>query len=218
VCSSDLEQEAPAAQVNVSALHFAAPAGGTLSLGQAAQALGISTTTARRWADDGRLGATRTAGGHRRFAVSEVRRLLAERGRPAIVPAELPRRTLPGLARLAEDHGTQLAELSWRSLYGELRMGFFVEPEGLEAAERWLGAIASAAETANYEMLHEATGALMRAAERAGSSLLERHLAIERFAEMAARALTRRSCPRDEIIQVRRLFAALAQRQLADAG
>ena len=54
-----------------------APAVATLSLGQAAQALGISTTTARRWADDGRLGATRTAGGHRRFAASEVRRLLA---------------------------------------------------------------------------------------------------------------------------------------------
>jgi hypothetical protein len=58
----------------------------------------------------------------------------------------------------------------------------------------------------------------MRTAERAGSSLLERHLAIERFAEMTARALMRRSCPREEVIEVRRLFAALDQRQLADAG
>ena len=194
------------------------PAGATLSLGQAAQALGISTTTARRWADDGRLGTTRTAGGHRRFAVSEVRRLLAERGRPAITPTEPPRRGLPSLAHLVKSHGTQLAELSWRSLYGELRTGFFLETDGVEDAERWLGAIASAAETANYEMLHEATGAFMRAAERAGASLLERHLAIERFAETATRALTRRSCPREEIVEVRRLFASLDQRQLADAG
>lgn len=194
------------------------PAGATLSLGQAAQALGISTTTARRWADDGRLPTTRTAGGHRRFAVSEVRRLLAERGRPAITPTEPPRRPLPSLAQLVETHGTQLGELSWRTLYGELRSGFFLEADGIEAAERWLGAISSAAETANYEMLHEATGAFMRAAERAGASLLERHLAIERFGETAARALTRRSCPREEIVEARRLFAALDQHQLADAG
>jgi excisionase family DNA binding protein len=190
----------------------------TLSLGQAARALRISTTTARRWADDGRLGATRTSGGHRRFAASDVRRVLTERGRPAIAAADPPRRALPGLAELAEAHGGALADLSWRGLYGELRSGFFVDPEGVAAAERWIGALSSAAATANYEMLHEATSALMRAAERGGTSLLERHLALERFGEAVTRALTRRSRPREEIVAVRRLFAFLAQRQLADAG
>ncbi|HWC26559.1 MAG TPA: EAL domain-containing protein [Solirubrobacteraceae bacterium] len=188
-----------------------------LSLGQAARLLGISTTTARRWADDGRLGATRTTGGHRRFALSDVRRLLAERGRPAIAPAEPPRRALPGLADLVETHGGQLGQLSWRGLYGELRGGFFVEADGVAAAELWLGALASAARTANYEMLHEATTSFMRAAERAGASLLERHLAVERFAEIAARALTRRASPREEIVEARRLFVSLDQRQLAQA-
>jgi hypothetical protein len=72
--------------------------------------------------------------------------------------------------------------------------------------------------TANYEMLHEATTALVRAAERGGASLLERHLAIERFGETATRALARRSSPREEIVEARRLFACLGQRQLADAG
>jgi hypothetical protein len=67
-------------------------------------------------------------------------------------------------------------------------------------------------------MLHEATAALVRAAERGGASLLERHLALERFGETATRALARRSCPRDEIVEARRLFASLAQRQLADVG
>ena len=190
----------------------------TLSLGQAARALGISTTTARRWADDGRLGVTRTAGGHRRFTAYDVRRLLAARGSPAIAPTQPPRRALPSLARLAESHGTQLAQLSWRSLYGDLQTGFFIGPEGVVAAERWLEAIASAADTANYGMLHEATCAFMRVAEGAGATLLERHLAIERFAETAARALTRRSCSREELVEVRRLFASLDQRQLAEAG
>jgi diguanylate cyclase (GGDEF)-like protein/PAS domain S-box-containing protein/excisionase family DNA binding protein len=191
----------------------------TLSLGQAARALRISTSTARRWADDGRLGTTRTSGGHRRFAASEIRRLLAERGRPQIMPADAPRRALPGLARLIDEgHGAALADLGWRGLYGELRSGFFIDPEGVAAAEGWIGALSSAAATANYEMLHAATSALMRDAERGGASLLERHLALERFCEMATRALTRRSCPREEIVAVRRLFAALDQRQLADAG
>lgn len=216
-----LEATRPAQTAHAAAASDArgsSPVAGTLSLGQAAQALGISTTTARRWADDGRLRVTRTAGGHRRFAVAEVRRLLAERGRPAIAPAAPPRRPLPTLGRLVEEHGAQLAELSWRGLYGDLQVGFFIAPEGAAATERWLDALASAAETGNYEMLHEATRAFMRAAAQASTSLLERHLAIERFAETATRALTRRSCPRDEIVEVRRLFAALDQRQLADAG
>jgi hypothetical protein len=67
-------------------------------------------------------------------------------------------------------------------------------------------------------MLQQATSALMRTAQRGGTTLLERHLALERFAETASRALVRRSCPRDEIVAVRRLFACLDQRQLADAG
>jgi hypothetical protein len=147
-----------------------------------------------------------------------VRRLLAERGRPAIAPADPPRRTLPALNALVDTHGAQLAEMSWRGLYGELRGGFFVEDEGLAAGERWLAALSSAAATANYEMLHEATGALARAAERGGASLLERHLALERFGETATRALQRRSSPREEIVEARRLFAYLGQCLLADAG
>ena len=103
---------------------------GTLSLGQAAQALRISTTTARRWADEGRLGTTRTAGGHRRFSAADVRRVLAERGHAAITPADPPRRPLPALADLVEQHGAALADLSWRGLYGDLRSGFFLERRG----------------------------------------------------------------------------------------
>jgi diguanylate cyclase (GGDEF)-like protein/PAS domain S-box-containing protein/excisionase family DNA binding protein len=232
VWSALLGATVPAQSADVAGAEQASAAGGTtahprsapaaapeatLSLGQAARALAISTTTARRWADDGRLRTTRTSGGHRRFAASEVRRLLAERGRPQVAPTDPPRRALPSLAALAEGHGGALAEVSWRGLYGDLRSGFFLDRDSQEAAAAWVGAIASAARTANYEMLHEATSALMRVAERAGASLLERHLALERFSEMATRALARRSCPRDELIEVRRLFAFLEQRQLADA-
>jgi PAS domain S-box-containing protein/excisionase family DNA binding protein len=193
------------------------PSGMALSLGQVARALGISTTTARRWADEGLLDTTRTSGGHRRFATSEVRRVLAARG-PAISATAPPRRPLAALAELVESHGLALADLSWRGLYGDLRSGFFADPEAAVAAERWIGVLCAAATSADYELLHDATSALMRAAEGRGASLLERHLALERFAETAARALTRGWAPRDEIVETRRLFAFLGQRQLANAG
>ncbi len=52
---------------------------GTLRIGQAAELLGISVETIRRWEADGRLHLTRTDGGQRRIPVAEVSRLLAER-------------------------------------------------------------------------------------------------------------------------------------------
>jgi molybdopterin-binding protein len=53
--------------------------GGALRIGQAASLLGVSVDTVRRWEEEGRLAVTRTAGGQRRVAVAEVRRLLDER-------------------------------------------------------------------------------------------------------------------------------------------
>ena len=50
-----------------------------LRIGQAAEILGVSTDTLRRWDLDGRLEARRTSGGQRRIPLAEVRRLLTER-------------------------------------------------------------------------------------------------------------------------------------------
>jgi molybdopterin-binding protein len=52
-----------------------------LRIGDAAEALGISTDTLRRWIADGRVAAERTSGGQRTIAREEVNRLLAERRR-----------------------------------------------------------------------------------------------------------------------------------------
>jgi len=48
-----------------------------LTLGQACRLLGVDESTLRRWADSGQVHAFRTLGGHRRFAESDVRELLA---------------------------------------------------------------------------------------------------------------------------------------------
>ena len=55
------------------------PAGDWLSLGPASQLLGIDPDTLRRWADDGRVPAWTTPGGHRRFDAAALRRLTEAR-------------------------------------------------------------------------------------------------------------------------------------------
>ena len=50
-----------------------------LRLGQAAELLGVTTDTLRRWETDGRLTTHRSGGGQRLVALAEVRRLLGER-------------------------------------------------------------------------------------------------------------------------------------------
>lgn len=49
-----------------------------LSLGKAASLLGVHSMTLRRWSDSGRFPCTRTAGGHRRYASSDVQAYLAK--------------------------------------------------------------------------------------------------------------------------------------------
>ena len=46
------------------------------SLGEASRLLGVHPATVRQWSDEGKLGAFRTPGGHRRFSRDEIDRLL----------------------------------------------------------------------------------------------------------------------------------------------
>lgn len=49
-----------------------------LTVGQVADLFGVTVPTVRRWADDGKLKATRTLGGDRRFDAEDIDRKLAE--------------------------------------------------------------------------------------------------------------------------------------------
>ena len=69
---------------------------GTLRLGQAAELLGVSPETLRRWEADGRLATHRSDGGQRLVTLAEVRRLMAERRSAAVTS---PRPVVRGSAR-----------------------------------------------------------------------------------------------------------------------
>src|SRR5690242_9680045 len=59
----------------------------TIRIGQAAELLGVSVETLRRWEADGRLTPVRSGGGQRLVAVADVSRLMAERRRTTPEPA-----------------------------------------------------------------------------------------------------------------------------------
>lgn len=52
---------------------------GWLALGAASRLVGVDPDTLRRWADEGRISAYATPGGHRRFAREDLERLVAAR-------------------------------------------------------------------------------------------------------------------------------------------
>src|SRR5439155_25207988 len=54
--------------------------GNAMRIGQAAQLLGISTDTLRRWAASGKIRVRRSIGGQRLVGLAELRRLQGKRG------------------------------------------------------------------------------------------------------------------------------------------
>jgi molybdopterin-binding protein len=77
----------------------------SLSLGEAAQAIGVSADTLRRWDRAGKLRTTRDERNRRRVPATEVRRLTA---RPRRQPTGAPlsaRNRFPGVVRSVEADG-----------------------------------------------------------------------------------------------------------------
>ncbi len=121
---------------------------GSLRLGQAAEILGVSTDTLRRWEADGRLTTERSAGGQRLVALAEVRRLLTVRrgssgpsGRPTVRGSA--RNRFPGIVtRIDRDGVVAVVEiLAGPHRVVSLMTAEAVEELGLQVGDEAVGVV-----------------------------------------------------------------------------
>lgn len=190
------------------------PAGELVSLGEAAQALSVSASTVRRWADEGRLRAQRTEGGHRRFALSDLQRMAASAPALAKPRMGLPLPGgLPGVGDAIEREDAALAEAAGKVVYEGRALGWYAQERSLRARREWARRLARAARSGDFEAAQEATGVLLRQAEVSGSTLLETSLFVERFGALVGSRLPA-SAPAGDRAGVQRLFTALRRHLL----
>ena len=110
-----------------------------MTLQAAAATLSISPSRLRRWADEGRITAIRTAGGHRRFPLEAVRRLAAERGvRPHVRPVEPPTTAAAGARPAVRAHGRQMAAAAAAAVYRDGPPGWFATDGAAGELDEWL--------------------------------------------------------------------------------
>ena len=186
-----------------------------LTTREAAVALGISVSTARRWSDEGRLRTTKTSGGHRRFRVADLRGLSRNPAlRARLRLAEPPRAALPATGEVLSDHAT-LLECATRSLYEPGGAGWFARAGAQADLSRWFEALSNACATAGYDAAQVATVRMARRARGAGASSLECALFLDRISAVVARELARWPATAGEVKEALRLFVVLRQAALS---
>ncbi len=182
-----------------------------LSVSGAARALGVSPSTLRLWASEGRIPHVRTDGGHRRFDPEALRQWLAEQ--PAR-PVRAPRRTAarvtrsPALADVVRERSAQVADEVESLVEGSAEIAFrrLSQADRRSVVKAWMDALAEAFDTGTLADALERAEVYGRGHGLAGSSAdvtLGGSLALER-------ALDRALAPLDETSR-HELVGALSQ-------
>ncbi len=182
---------------------------GSVAPGVAARALGVSVSTVRRWIDEGRIEASRTAGGHRRISHEELRRATGDLAHPPrLKPARLPEHALPDLGRLLSHSGDDLITAAGRISYEEGAAGWFAEPRSRAALRVWVRRVARAAECGRAQDAVAATRD-MHAEARTASRLEECQVFLDRFSAVVLRALPPREADGDARADAGALLVAM---------
>jgi excisionase family DNA binding protein len=186
-----------------------------VTLQVAARTLGASRSRLRRWSDEGRIAAVRTSGGHRRFRLEDVR-VLAEqlRALPHLRPIAAPGQPLPGVATTLATFGQEIAGAAAASIYADEPRGWLASEHARPALHGWLNALRQACEQGNFEPAIAVTETVLREARAHSTTLLERHVFLERFGQVLIRTLGRQGVEQSELAGARRLVVALQQRAL----
>ena len=110
-----------------------------IRVGLAAEMLGVSVETLRRWEADGRLSMTRSEGGQRLIEIGEVARLLDERRRAASdrpIVAQSARNRFPGIVtRVERDRVAAVVEV----IAGPHRLVSLMTAEAVEELDLKVG-------------------------------------------------------------------------------
>jgi len=111
----------------------------SLRVGQAAEMLGVSVETLRRWETEGRLRMTRSEGGQRLIEIAEVARLLGERRRASTdraIVAQSARNRFPGIVtRVERDRVAAVVEV----IAGPHRLVSLMTAEAVEELDLKVG-------------------------------------------------------------------------------
>ena len=86
-----------------------------IRIGRAAEMIGVTVDTVRRWADEGRLKVVRSDGGQRLVPIEEVTRLIAQRRQASTdrpIVAQSARNRFPGIVtRIEKDRVAAVVEV-----------------------------------------------------------------------------------------------------------
>lgn len=161
----------------------------------------------------------RTPGGHRRFPVSEIQRLSAERSRTsgsAVRPLSPPTRPLPALGRMLQERGGEIADRVTGEVYGPGETGWFVSPPARPLLQRWIDLLATSSASGDFPRALTASRSFFQQAFIAGVSLLECYTLCERFMAATLRELGQSGADQKEVAGGRRLAMSLRQSLLDD--
>jgi molybdopterin-binding protein len=114
-------------------------------IGEAAQLLGVSVDTVRRWADAGRLATRRTAGGHRVIDAADLARVAtgaAPIHEPEVIAAQSARNRFTGIVTRVVKDGV-MAQVEMQA--GPYRVVSLMSREAAEELELAPGVLAVAA-------------------------------------------------------------------------
>jgi molybdopterin-binding protein len=87
----------------------------SIRIGRAAEMIGVTVETVRRWADEGRIASSRSEGGQRLIPIDDVTRVIAERRRATTdrpIVAQSARNRFPGIVtRIDKDRVAAVVEI-----------------------------------------------------------------------------------------------------------
>jgi excisionase family DNA binding protein len=181
-----------------------------VSIGRAAELLGVSVPTLRRWTASGRISGELTPGGHRRYRLDELRRLreaAVSQTAPRLRDPVMPEEATPAFANVLESRGFELVSAAAHHLYAQNSVGWFGSSVADPSLLRWIQSLTAACRAGAYPAAINSTVEVSREALLGGFGVTVRECLV--FLEIFGTMVTRELGTHPETRDARRLVSAL---------